>query len=119
MYCLPRKKLYITGKAGLTVTVPQDEVAEVIEAGRPPAGGNRYYDARYDKHSAKALLKLLGSWSPTVRTHAAKSLAKKARPQQHIPALLKMLDSDNRFAGYGACMALRHMKAGSDEVVVK
>jgi hypothetical protein len=117
MYCLPRKKLHITGKDILTIPVPAEQLATVIEAGRPSDQGMRYFARRYDDRSPAQLLDLLANWSPAVRTHAAASLARKPDPHQHIPALLDRLTSDNHYAVYGACMALRHMKAGSDEVV--
>lgn len=117
MYCLPRKELYLTGNGGITVVIPEDEVASVIEAGHGGPNGNWGYQRRYDDRSVSELLELLTSWSPTVRSHAASSLARTDNPTEQIPVLLDMLESDNRFARYGACQALRHMNAGSDDVV--
>lgn len=116
MLCLPRRQLYITGR-GLTTTLGEDQVPAVIEAGRPPAEGRRRFGSRFDDRSPEELIHLLGNWSPMVRTHAAGSLARKPDPGQHTPALIDMLRSDNRYARYGACMALRRMKAASDAVV--
>lgn len=115
-FTLPRKQLYITGK-GLIVPVPKDQVSTMIEAGRAPATGRKDFGSRYEDRSVDQLLDLLGNWSPMVRTHAAKTLARRDNPEQYVPRLLAMLEHSNRYARYGACMALRHMKAGTDQVV--
>ncbi|MHC4502480.1 MAG: HEAT repeat domain-containing protein, partial [Planctomycetota bacterium] len=109
MYCLPRKVLHITGKDVLTTPIPEDQIASVIEAGRPPEAGNRVFASKYDNEPVPELLKLLGSWSPVVRHFAALSLSKKGG--DHTDELLALLNGRDRNARYGACTALR--KTGS------
>lgn len=114
MYTLPLKLLTISGKDCLTVPTPENEIAELIEAGRPApasiefhAGNISFLKDKYADTSPEELIKLLGSWSPIVRNQAANSLAK--RDGDYIDELRKMLKSRNRFARYGACMAIGYL----------
>jgi len=104
MYCLPRKKLAITGRDVTTTELTPDEVADSIEAARYPTG---LLDRtkKYDDCTVEQLMELLGSWSPVVRERAASSLARKEG--DHAPALKRMLRSRDRYARYGACGALK------------
>jgi hypothetical protein len=54
------------------------------------------------------LLQDLGSWSPTLRVRAAKELAK--RMDDVVPQLVKMLESKDLNARYGACLALQYLE---------
>lgn len=105
MYTLPGKKLCITGKDVLTVDIPENQITEVIEAGRPTEKGYKQITERYDDCSEDELIELLGSWSPVVRHHASLSLAKKE--SSHTEQLIEMLSSKNKFERYGACIALQ------------
>jgi hypothetical protein len=114
MYCLPRKVLHITGKQLLETSLPSAEVADVIDAGRIPLPQSKRTE-RYDNYSDDDLLKLLGSWSPVVRTFAGKSLAKK----QPVPVdrIVGLFDGESRYAKYGACVALRAAKSRDDKAI--
>jgi hypothetical protein len=114
-YCLPRKVLCITGRDVLTTPIPDGEIADVIEAGRAPAKGYKYYTEKYDDASVAELMKLLGSWSPAVRHSAALSLSKKEG--DHVGALIALLEGDAPNARYGACTALRKLGAKSAPAV--
>jgi len=114
MYCLPRKVLCITGKDLPATDIPSDEVSEVIEAGRVP-GKLVSAPHKYDDCSEVQLLQLLENWSPVVRNFAALSLAK--RPAAPVDRIVQMLDSENRYARYGACIALRTLKPKQDAVI--
>ncbi|MHC4506409.1 MAG: DUF6288 domain-containing protein, partial [Planctomycetota bacterium] len=115
MYCLPRKVLHITGKDVLTTPIPEDRIASVVEAGRPPEAGNSVFASKYDNEPVPELLKLLGSWSPVVRHFAALSLSKKGG--DHTDELLALLDGRDRNARYGACTALRKTGSRSSRAV--
>jgi len=89
MYCLPRKKIYITGKGGSSFSpLSRKDVDSAVVAAEFSADGLQRED----------LLKALGHWSPLVRARAAKELG------GDVPAGL--LDSRNRYVRYGACIAL-------------
>lgn len=106
-YCLPRKVLYITGKGErATQEIRGDELHAAVEAGRP--------DYLKDR-SARELLQLLGSWSPTIRDRAGKALAES--DENVVGDLIAMLTSENRYARYGACKGLRYAGRGSAEAV--
>ncbi len=105
LYSLPRETLAITGRDAITVALAPDEISEVIEAGRPAADAP--WPRKYDPLPTPQLLELLASWSPVVREQAARSLAD--REDAPIEALRAMLAADNRYARYGACVALRHL----------
>jgi len=89
MYCLPRKKIYITGKGGSHFSpLTRKDVDSAVVAAEFNADGLQRED----------LLKALGHWSPLVRARAAKKL------EGDVPAGL--LGSPNRYVRYGACLAL-------------
>jgi len=106
-HCLPRRQLYITGKGeGVVEPIIGGELQEVVSAQElEPGGGD----------SIENLLKLLGHWSPTVRIAAAKELNR--REDDVVDKLIAMLDSDNRYARYGACTGLRYAGRGSGKAV--
>lgn len=112
MYTLPLKLLAISGKDTLVVPCDDDEVAALIEDGRPvPAsiayrsGDIKYLKDKFVEKTPEELFNLLKSWSPVVRQQAAVSLA--ARDIDFSKELGPMLKSQNRFERYGACMAIR------------
>jgi hypothetical protein len=115
MYTLPMKRLCITGKDVLTVEATDADVAMLIDAGRRPPKDDQPFEQMYDDRNTDELLALLGNWSPVVRNFAAQSLVNKS--DVDIAALTAMLDSDNRYARYGACSALkRRGEAGAPAV---
>ena len=102
-YALPLKSLRLTGKKAFSIPpLNAAQVDAVIAAGRDFAysGDGNAYETR----TTEQLLTGLASWSPVVRKRSAAALGK--REGDFLPALLKMLASSNRDAGYGACEAL-------------
>jgi len=106
-YALPMQKLYITGKGvnRANELVGKDLLA-VMEDGRDFS--NWHHKDCYDGRSEEELLTCLGSWSPVVRYRAAEALSRKKG--DFVGPLLKMLDSDNLNARYGACQALEYLR---------
>lgn len=106
-YCLPRKQLHITGKGGGVVDpITGAELKEVVRAQELVPG---------ERHSIDQLLEFLGHWSPRIRHLAAVELNK--RDDDVVDRLIAMLDSQNRYARYGACAGLRHAGRGSEKAV--
>ena len=106
--CLPRKAIYITGKAGFSTTpLTSDEVKETEAV--------LTFDPK--KLTEEQLLAALGSWSPNVRHAAAKELG--TREKNVANDLIAMLDSPNRYARYGACLGLKYAGRGSKAAVSK
>lgn len=106
-FCLPRKKLFVTGKGGACIApIEGQELQEVV------AAGAFHPDANVP---TSQLLESLGSWSPCVRNRAAMALGK--REENVVDALIAMLDSPNRYARYGACEALNYAGRGSAKAV--
>lgn len=105
-YCLPRKALYITGKGGSCVTpITGNQMKDVVDSGTFDPEGLAEDD----------LLKALGSWSLLVRQKAAEELG--TRDKDVVNELIAMLDSPNRFARYGACLALSYAGRQSSDAV--
>ena len=105
-YALDRKSLQITGKTpSVAPALTRAETDAVIDAGR----NFTFWDngTSYDHMSDEQLFARLASWSPIVRVRAARSLSHHEGP--FTPRLVKMLDSGDRFARYGACEALAHL----------
>ncbi len=103
-YCLPLKKLYITGKGRPAKNLPSQDLAQALDAGA-------LTPKQYQDLPTRELLAKLGDWSPAVRDRAARALATK--PDNVVPQLIAMLDSPNRYARYGACEGLRFAGRGS------
>ncbi len=116
LFSIPRQQLAITGRGVLTVALTPDAVAEAIEAGRQPPGVIQW-PHKFDDLATPELLPLLGHWSPVTREQAALSLASREEEAPPIEALREMLSSDNRYARYGACNALRHLGSKAQPVV--
>jgi len=105
-HCLPRKKLYITGKGGSSIdAITGKELEAALAAGRFAP----------EEHSVKELLEALGSWSPTVRRMAGKELGK--RDEDVVNQLIAMLKSPNRYARYGGCQGLLYAGRQSEAAV--
>jgi hypothetical protein len=106
-HCLPRKKLYITGKGGSSMPPLTTEEIKISVAAATfaPTG-----------LTAKQLLEELGSWSPVVRYEAGKALGQ--RDENVVKELIAMLKSPNRYARYGACEGLRFAGRGSEEAIM-
>lgn len=101
MYCLPRKKLVITGRDTYTAELTAADVADTIDAPHTKYGG---------LYTQEELLKRLGSWSPVARVKAASELASRIRKGgTPISVLTDRLRGPDRYARYGACRALRFL----------
>jgi len=102
-YAMPLKKLYLTGKK--PDAVPQLDAAaaqSLIVDGR--GWNNKDRNSFYDSLSEEQLLERLSNWSPVVRERAAMALGR--RKKSPVAYLIKMLDSPNIDARYGACQGL-------------
>jgi hypothetical protein len=112
---LPRGKLYLTGKGfDPANALVGDELEDTIAAGR---GFDSWSLAseHYEAMESIALLSLLESWSPAVRTRAGAALAK--QEGEPVPALLELLRSEDLDARYGACQALGALGPKAAEAV--
>lgn len=113
--CVPRQKIYITGRGGSSFPAfSQEEVLAAAAAARF-ASGSQGAGERLAKMSVEDLLKALGNWSMVVRGEAAKELGR--RDEDVVKQLIAMLASTNRYARYGACLGLRHAGRKSEEAV--
>jgi len=105
-HCLPRKKLYITGKGGSCISaITGDDLKDVVAAG--------VFDPK--KLSVKELLSKLGSWSPVVRRKAAEELGE--RKEDVVKEMIAMLNSPERYARYGAAEGLSYAGRGSEKAI--
>ncbi|MDT8389324.1 MAG: DUF6288 domain-containing protein [Lentisphaeria bacterium] len=108
-HCLPRRKLYITGKGGSCIEpITGKELEETVAAAEFDAG----------QLTTPQLLAALGSWSPVVRQRAAEGLGQRDNDDV-VKELIAMLDGSNRYARYGAAIGLRYAGRGSEEAVDK
>lgn len=100
LYSLGRKKLCITGK-DLKVNRPLEGQALAIAI----AGGRLIYNPELrSKISEDYIFALFSSELTPVRFIAGKTLQE--RNLNRVDKLIAMLDSDNRYARYGACNAM-------------
>ncbi len=102
-YAMPLKKIRLTGYGKCMVNTIDITAAEsLIADGR--GWDNKDRTSGYDKLNDDQLLERLGSWSPVVRERSAMALAR--RKGDPVPALVKLLETPNLEAQYGACQAL-------------
>ncbi|MDX1564225.1 MAG: DUF6288 domain-containing protein, partial [Phycisphaeraceae bacterium] len=95
--CLPRKKLYITGRGGRAAPeLKGRELAEAIALG---------HLGSVEGKTTEQLFTLLRSWSPVARRKAGLALAEKG--PSVVKPLIAMLSDQDRHARYGACEGLR------------
>ena len=116
LYSIPRQQLAIAGREALTVALKTEEVEDVIEAGRLPAGMRRW-QAKFADDPEEELLSLLGHWSPVTREQAAIALAAREDEDPPLDALREMFHAGNRYARYGACQALQHFGSRAQPAV--
>jgi len=107
-YCIPRKKLYITGKGGSSFSPITGKDLEELEAAA-------LFKFTPSKLSVKELLTSLGSVSYQVRRRASIELGD--REKNVVEVLIAMLDSPNRYARYGACEALSYAGRKSEAAI--
>ncbi len=105
-YCMPLRRLYITGRGeSWAALLERRDLEDVVAAGRGVTWSRR--DGLYDDSDTRELLELLRSWSPVVRERAAMSLAKK--PDAPVAGLIAMLEDPDANAMEGACRALEKL----------
>jgi hypothetical protein len=103
-YAMPLKKLRLTGKVpGAAPQIDAATAKSLILDGR--GWSNKDRNSAYDALGADQLFECLGSWSPVVRERAAMTLSRR-KGEKPVPALVKLLDSPELEARYGACEAL-------------
>ncbi len=112
---IPRRTLYITGKETPREThLTQSRIDQILRAGR--LSGDRAARAGL---SVAEILALLEDPMPPIRSIGARTLAE--REINCVDQLIPMLDSDNRYARYGAAEALGNAgfasKAAADKLI--
>jgi len=114
-YAMPLRKLLITGKQpNIAPQLDPDAVESLLRDGR--GWDNKDRTSAYDSLDMDALLGRLGSWSPAVRERAAMAIHRH-KGDKPLDALIAMLDSPNLHARYGACEALKIMRAAAAPAV--
>ncbi|OYV07459.1 MAG: acetylesterase [Verrucomicrobiales bacterium VVV1] len=104
-YAMPLKKIFLTGKK--PSIAPQLDAAtsqSLILDGR--GWSNKDRTSAYDSLPSDVLIERLTSWSPIVRERAAMAFSRR-KGGMPVPALIKLLDSPELDARYGACEALK------------
>jgi hypothetical protein len=103
-YAMPLKKIYLTGKRpGVAPQLDAGAAQALILDGR--GWSNKDRNSAYDQLGGDQLFECLASWSPVVRERAAMALARR-KGGNPVPALVRLLDSPQLEARYGACQAL-------------
>jgi len=113
-YAMPLKKIHLTGKR--TGKVPQlspTEAKQVVLDGRGWSNKDRH--TAYDQLSVEMLFERLANWSPVVRERAAIAIAR--RKDAPVPALVKLLESNDLATRIGACQALAHLRGRAEPAV--
>lgn len=99
--CLPRKKIYLTGKGGyIADTLTGTAVDAIVESGR--------YDGQYHTLSNEQLMERLGDWCHATRYRAATELAK--RDGDWVTPCLKWYASGTMDQKYGATRMFEALK---------
>jgi hypothetical protein len=116
-YAMPLKKILLTGKNGhLAPQIDKATAQSLVADGRGWSNNNR--NSAYDALNPDELLDRLGSWSPTVRERAAMALSRR-KGTKPVAALIALLDSPSLPARYGACEALKLLKADAAPAIDK
>jgi hypothetical protein len=108
-YAMPLKKILLTGKQP-NIAPPLDAATAqaLILDGRGWSNNDR--NSAYDALNPDQLLECLGSWSQPVRERAAAAIQRR-KGDKPVAALIEMLQSPNLHARYGACEALKLLRA--------
>ncbi len=116
-YAMPLKKILLTGKQPkIAPQINAATAAALVADGRGWSNNDR--NSAYDKLSPEILLEKLASWSPTVRERATGAIMR--RPgEKPITTVVKMLDSPNLYARYGACEVLISLNGAAAPAVTK
>jgi hypothetical protein len=108
-YAMPLKKILLTGKQP-NIAPPLDAATAqaLILDGRGWSNNDR--NSAYDALNPDQLLECLGSWSQPVRERAAAAIQRR-KGDKPVAALVELLQSPNLHARYGACEALKLLRA--------
>ena len=107
-YTLPQQKTYFSGRGVKSDNILSDkDIADSIAAGAGYTTWDRGH-AFYSAKTADQLFDVLGAWSPLARQRAARALAEKEG--DFTSRLVRMLESDNPDARFGACQAIVYLK---------
>lgn len=111
--CVPRQAIYLTGKNTNTNShLSPQRIDEIIRAGR--LFGDK--DAR-TQLTEQEIFEMLEDLLPPIRAIAANTLAE--RNLNRVDRLMTMLDSNNRFARYGAVEGLEKAGFGDQQAADK
>jgi hypothetical protein len=108
-YALPQGNLFMTGRGTDTANILVGEELDKIVASGAEFSNWDMGVGRYEAMSDDELYACLGSWSPAVRSRAAKTLA--GRLDEPTPTLLDILENGTAYQQYGACLALGEFRA--------
>lgn len=117
-YGIPLNETYVTGKKmDLDDPLTGKKLANTIEAGKGFSSRHMAVEP-YKSKSVPELFEDLGSWSPAVRTRAAKALASK-QDDNLVSKLVDLLENGDLHSQYGACQVLGALgERGADAVPV-
>jgi Family of unknown function (DUF6288) len=111
--CVPRRKLYLTGKDTPTAThLTDSRIEQILHAGRLSINTEAQQALSKDEICA-----LVSDPMPAIRTVGVNTLYE--RKINMVDTLMTMLDSDNRYARYGAAEALGRVGFQSKPAVQK
>ena len=114
-YAIPQKKTYFSGRGVKPANILSDkDIADSITAGEGYTTWDRG-DAFYSAKTVDQLFDVLQTWSPLARQRASKALA--GKEGDFTLRLIKMLESRNQDARFGACQAIRRLKTPPDGTV--
>ncbi len=103
-FCLPLKKLYITGRGADRANWLSDkEVAQVIASG--------CFDLHRKECTARELAEAFNDWSPVVRSWAAEELATRPEVKQIEQGLISMAEGSDKHLRQGACETLGNIRS--------
>jgi hypothetical protein len=103
-YCLPLKKLVITGRdANPANWLSKKQAADAIASGR--------FDTDRKRKTAQELVAAFADWSPIVRSWAAEELAGRPEAKAMVPQLIAMAEGKDAHVSQGACEALGLLKS--------
>jgi len=114
-YAMPFKKILLTGKQpNIAPQIDAATAQALILDGRGWSNNDRH--SYYDSFDDQELLRRLGSWSPSVRERAAIAI-QRHKGEKPVAEIVRMLDSPNLHARYGACEALKMLRAAAAPAV--
>ncbi|MDX1681997.1 MAG: DUF6288 domain-containing protein, partial [Phycisphaeraceae bacterium] len=111
--CVPRRAIRITGKdSDAETNLPEARLKEIVRRGHLAINKDARAELTEDE-----IFELLKDPLPPIRTIGARTLAE--RNLNRVDRLIKLLESDNRYARYGAARALQEAGFGDREAANK